>query len=67
MPHLNGLGVLTRLQNITTRPKVITITASLAEDFMINAYKLGADYQIHHKIDIEEIFMLVRMAMGKNN
>ncbi len=67
MPQLDGLGVLARLQNVTAfkRPKVITITASLTEDFMINAYKLGADYQMSRRIDIEEIIKRVRMIMEK--
>lgn len=67
IPRLDGLGVLMRLQNVTTRPKVITIAASLTEDFMLNANKLGTDYQISRTIDIEEVLKFVRMAMGNTN
>lgn len=65
LPRLDGLGVLAKLQNIpaSQKPKIITITASLTEDFMINAYKLGADYQMSCRIDIEEIIKRVRMIM----
>jgi len=67
MPLLDGLGVLAKMQNIpaSKKPKIITITASPTEDFMISAYKLGADYQISQSIDIKEIINCVRLIMKK--
>jgi len=70
LPYLDGLGVLSvlsGLQNVTVlkMPRIITITTSLVEDFMIDAYRLGADYQIFRRIDIKEIIKCVRMIMEK--
>lgn len=64
MPHLDGLGVLGRLQNIKLekRPKIIAITASPTHDFVVNAYKLGVDYQMSRKIGLDELMDRVRMV-----
>jgi two-component system response regulator (stage 0 sporulation protein A) len=67
MPSLDGLGVLARLQNLALfkKPKIIIINDSIADDFMKVAYKLGADYEVSRRIDIEEIIKCVRMVIKK--
>lgn len=64
MPNLDGIGVLMRLTNIPRekRPKVITITACLTDEFAVNATKLGAAYQMSRNMSLEEIVERVRMV-----
>jgi len=67
MTHIDGLGVLTKLQNTIAfkRPKVIIISASPTENFMLTACKLGVCYQMSRSIDIEEIIKFVYICMNK--
>ena len=64
MPQLDGLGVLTHLQNIPSKdkPKVVTVTACPTNEFMTSAYKLGVSYAMSRKIDINEMFDRCRMV-----
>lgn len=65
MPELDGLGVLSHLQNIPSKdkPKIVTVTACPTDEFMTNAYKLGVNYAMSRKIDINEMFDRCRMVM----
>lgn len=55
MPHLDGLGVLEKLQNFAQRPKVIILTAFGQETMTQRAVKLGADYYILKPFDLETL------------
>ncbi|OQB15281.1 MAG: Stage 0 sporulation protein A [Firmicutes bacterium ADurb.Bin193] len=65
MPFLDGLGVLSKLceSGIKERVKIIMISGSLSDDFVINASKLGADYIMSRRMSAEEIVVKVRMVM----
>lgn len=65
MPQLDGIGVLNHLQNIhaADRPKVVTVTACPTAEFMNNAYKLGVNYAMSRKIDINEMIDRCRMVV----
>ncbi len=65
MPELDGLGVLSHLQNFpeSDRPRIVTVTACPTEAFLANVYKLGANYVMSHKIDVNEILDRCRMVM----
>ncbi|EGW36695.1 response regulator, partial [Desulfosporosinus sp. OT] len=43
MPHLDGLGVLEKLQNAAQRPKIIILTAFGQESMTQRAVNLGAN------------------------
>lgn len=64
MPQLDGLGVLEHLQDFDAedRPKVVTVTACPTDEFMTNAYRLGANYLMSRKLDIDEIVNRCRMV-----
>jgi len=71
MPNLDGIGVLSVLAGLENvigfkRPKVITISAYISEDFMIKAYKLGVDYQMYRIINIEELVMCLHEVADKS-
>jgi two-component system response regulator (stage 0 sporulation protein A) len=53
MPHLDGLGVLEKLQNSAQRPKIIILTAFGQETMTQRAVKLGANYYILKPFDLE--------------
>lgn len=64
MPQLDGIGVLSHLQNMpaTDRPKIVTVTACPTDTFMSSAYKLGVSYAMSRKIDIAEMVERCRMV-----
>lgn len=70
MPGLDGLGVLEKLRmmNLSPRPKIITVPSYISEDFVENAYKLGANYQMAKSVGIDHIVNRLRLiaqnAMG---
>lgn len=55
MPHLDGIGVLERLNTleITNRPRVIMLTAFGHESMTHRAVELGADYYILKPFDLD--------------
>lgn len=67
MPFLDGLGVLTKLSEsgIKERMKVIMISGSLSDDFVIHASKLGTDYIMSRRMSAEEIIKKIRMVVEK--
>lgn len=67
MPFLDGLGVLTRLNEAGLKDslKVIMISGSLSDDFVIHASKLGADYIMSRRMSADEIINKIRMVMEK--
>ncbi|MTI94873.1 MAG: sporulation transcription factor Spo0A [Firmicutes bacterium] len=61
MPHLDGLGVLERLNsNGQYRPRVIVLTAFGQENITQQALRLGADYYVLKPFNIEVLIKRIR-------
>lgn len=64
MPHLDGIGVLERLNQaadtLETKPKVIMLTAFGQDNITQRAIELGADYFILKPFDLETLASRVR-------
>ena len=60
MPHLDGLGVLEKLQNSAHRPKIIILTAFGQETMTQRAVNLGANYYILKPFDLETLGNRIR-------
>jgi len=62
MPHLDGLGVLERLQNcsLDPRPKILVLTALGHEKMTLKSMELGADYYIVKPFDLEVLVQRLR-------
>lgn len=65
MPHLDGLGVLERLQNEEKKPHVIILTAFGQENMTHRAVNLGADYYILKPFDLDTLGKRIRQLQGK--
>ncbi|MGB9662711.1 MAG: sporulation transcription factor Spo0A [Moorellaceae bacterium] len=66
MPHLDGIGVLERLAECETRPKVVVLTTLGQEAMTIRTLELGADYYILKPFDLEVLGNRVRqLANGQ--
>lgn len=65
MPQLDGIGVLNHLQNFQPqdRPKIVAVTACPTDAFMASAFKLGVNYTMSRKVDINEIVDRCRMVV----
>ncbi len=60
MPHLDGLGVLEKLQNAVQRPKIIVLTAFGQESMTQRAVSLGANYYILKPFELETLGKRIR-------
>lgn len=60
MPHLDGLGVLEKLQNAPMRPKIIILTAFGQESMTQRAVSLGANYYILKPFDLDILGKRIR-------
>lgn len=61
MPHLDGLGVLERLNNSDQhRPRVIVLTAFGQESITQQALRLGADYYVLKPFNIDVLVRRIR-------
>lgn len=60
MPHLDGLGVLEKLQNSSQRPKIIILTAFGQESMTHRAVSLGANYYILKPFDLDTLGKRIR-------
>ncbi|MCB8816484.1 sporulation transcription factor Spo0A [Desulfosporosinus shakirovi] len=60
MPHLDGLGVLEKLQNTSLRPKIIILTAFGQESMTQRAVSLGANYYILKPFDLDILGKRIR-------
>jgi len=60
MPHLDGLGVLEKLENSSQRPKIIILTAFGQEAMTQRAVNLGADYYILKPFDLDTLGKRIR-------
>jgi len=65
MPHLDGLGVLERLnQSGQHRPRVIVLTAFGQESITQQALRLGADYYVLKPFNIDVLIRRIRELQG---
>ena len=65
MPHLDGIGVLERINASTEkRPKVIVLTALGQESVTQRVVELGADYYILKPFNMEILISRVRQLAG---
>ncbi|KJS22465.1 MAG: chemotaxis protein CheY [Clostridiaceae bacterium BRH_c20a] len=60
MPHLDGIGVLEKLNDSEFRPKVIMLTAFGQESMTQRAVELGADYYLLKPFDIDVLANRIR-------
>lgn len=61
MPHLDGIGVLEKLNNVTAaRPRVIILSALGQESMTQRAVELGADYYVLKPFDLEVLGTRIR-------
>jgi two-component system response regulator (stage 0 sporulation protein A) len=65
MPHLDGLGVLEKLQemNLPALPKIIMLTAFGQENITQKAVQLGASYYILKPFDMEVLTNRIRQLV----
>lgn len=64
MPHLDGLGVLEKLQTDLDKPRVIILTAFGQESMTQRALQLGADYFILKPFDLDILGKRIRQLQG---
>jgi len=69
MPHLDGLGVLERLNlsNNTKRPKIIMLTAFGQETITQRVVELGADYYVLKPFNMDVLISRIRQLAGMEN
>jgi len=65
MPHLDGLGVLERLNTAGgKRPKIIMLTAFGQEEITKRAVELGADYYVLKPFNMEVLLSRIRQTVA---
>lgn len=66
MPHLDGLGVLEQLQNMSlpSMPKIVMLTAFGQENVTQRAVELGASYYILKPFDTDVLTQRIRQMVG---
>lgn len=66
MPHLDGIGVLEKLNemNLPKRPKIIMLTALGHESVTRRAVDAGADYYVMKPFDLEVLVQRIRQLVG---
>ena len=69
MPHLDGLGVLEKLQltSLEERPKVIILSAVGQDKIAKRAIDLGADYYVLKPFDFETFMRRIRQISGMSS
>ena len=67
MPHLDGLGVLEKLEGIKHKPKVIILTSFGQESMTQRAVQLGADYFILKPFDLNTLVKRIRQLVGADD
>ncbi|KJF28154.1 sporulation transcription factor Spo0A [Clostridium aceticum] len=69
MPHLDGLGVLEKLNsmNLATFPKVIILSAVGQDRITQRAISLGADYYVIKPFDFEVFIDRIRQMAGSSS
>lgn len=64
MPHLDGLGVMEKIDNTGKRPRVIILTSFGQENMTQRAVQLGADYYILKPFDLDTLGKRIRQLFG---
>jgi len=67
MPHLDGIGVLERLNDNKLKPRIIMLTAFGQESITQRAVELGADYYILKPFDFDVLATRIRQLAGGMN
>lgn len=67
MPGLNGIGLLEKIKNISPDTAVLMITAFSTTEQAVEAMKFGAYDYLAKPFKVEEIKLLVRNALEKQN
>ncbi|KLU61380.1 stage 0 sporulation protein A [Peptococcaceae bacterium CEB3] len=66
MPHLDGLGVLEKIQDRAKKPRIIILSAFGQETMTQKAVNLGADYYILKPFDLETLGRRIRQLAGND-
>lgn len=66
MPHLDGLGVLEKIQNDIQKPRIIILTAFGQESMTQRAVRLGADYFVLKPFDLDTLGKRIRQLQGRD-
>lgn len=64
MPHLDGLGVMEKLVDVSKKPRVIILTSFGQENMTQRAVQLGADYYILKPFDLDTLGKRIRQLVG---
>jgi two-component system response regulator (stage 0 sporulation protein A) len=64
MPHLDGIGVLEKINDFKHRPRIIMLTAFGQESITQRAVELGADYYILKPFDFSVLATRIRQLAG---
>ena len=64
MPHLDGLGVMEKIDDIAKKPRVIILTSFGQENMTHRAVQLGADYYILKPFDLDTLGKRIRQLVG---
>ncbi|MBC7342189.1 MAG: sporulation transcription factor Spo0A [Clostridia bacterium] len=69
MPHLDGIGVLERFQeiNLSPRPKIIVLSALGQESMTQRSMQLGADYYIVKPFDLSVLGNRIKQLVNGHN
>ena len=66
IPSLNGLEILKSIKNISTKTKVIMISANINIETIKEAYTLGCDDYLKKPFDVEELILKVEKLTEKD-
>lgn len=66
IPSLNGLEILKSIKNISTKTKVIMISANINIETIKEAYTLGCDDYLKKPFDVEELILKVEKLNKKD-
>lgn len=66
IPSLNGLEILKSIKNISTKTKVIMISANINIETIKEAYTLGCDDYLKKPFDVEELILKVEKLNEKD-
>jgi DNA-binding response OmpR family regulator len=66
IPSLNGLEILKSIKNISTKTKVIMISANINIETIKEAYTLGCDDYLKKPFDVEELILKVEKLDKKD-
>lgn len=67
IPSLNGLEILKSIKNISTKTKVIMISANINIETIKEAYTLGCDDYLKKPFDVEELILKVEKLNEKDS